>query len=119
MTTLEGCLLFVGIILFFISAFLNILFYRISVKFIEQELVKEAGGFEPLELDKGIGARGMMYSQLILFKIKKHRFVDGEAVLRIARKKDWWLALLSFSSFLLALIVILVWSFLFAPADMT
>lgn len=87
MTTLEGSLLFVGVILFFISAFLNILFYRISVMYIERELAKEAGGFEPLELDKSIGARGMMYNQLILFKIKNHRFVDGEAVLRIARKK--------------------------------
>ena len=87
--------------------------------YIERELAKEAGGFEPLELDKSIGARGMMYNQLILFKIKNHRFVDGEAVLRIARKKDWWLAFFSFYSFLLAMIIILAWNFLYAPADIT
>ena len=115
MTTLEGTLIFSGGILFFISAFLNILFYRISVLYIERELVKEDEGFKPLELDKGIGARGVMYNQLILFKIKKHPYVDGEAVIRIARKKDWWLAFLSFHSLWLAMIPIMVGYFLYAP----
>ena len=115
MAITEGYLVFFGVILFFISAFLNILFYRISVMYIERELVKEDEGFKPLEVDKGIGARGVMYNQLILFKIKKHPYVDGEAVIRIARKKDWWLAFLSFYSLWLAIIPIMIGYFLYAP----
>ncbi len=115
MTTLEGSLLFSAGILFFVAAFFYVLFYRISVIYIERELVKEDEAFKPLELDKGIGARGVMYNQLILFKIKKHPYVDSEAVVRIARKKDWWLAFLSFYSLWLSIIVGGIWSFLYAP----
>ena len=115
MTTLEGSLLFSAGILFFIWAFFYVLFYRISVMYIERELKKEDADFEPLEVDKSFGVRGGMYAQLILFKIKKHRFVDGEAVLRLTRKKDWWLAFLSFYSFLLCIIVGMTWSFLYGP----
>ena len=117
MTILEGYLTFSGGILFFLWGFFNVLFYRVSVMYIEKELAKEEGGFKEIELDKGIGARTMMYNQLILFKIKKYPFVDGEAVLRIARKKDWWLAFLSFYSFLLCMIVVMSWYFLYAPAS--
>lgn len=113
MAITEGYLVFLGIILFFISAFFNVLFYRISVMYIERELAKS--GYEPPEVDKGIGARGMMYNQLILFKIKDHRFVDSKAVLRLTRKKDWWLAFLSFYSFLLCIIVIGTGYYLYAP----
>ena len=83
--------------------------------YIERELVKEDEGFKPLEVDKGIGARGVMYNQIILFKIKIYPYVDSEAVVRIARKKDWWLALLSFYSFLVMMLVVFLWSYLYAP----
>jgi len=99
--------------LFFVSAFFYVLFYRISVMHIERELTKQ--GFKPPEVDKGIGARGMMYNQLILFKIKDHPFVDEQAVLRLTRKKDWWLAFLSFYSFLLSSIVMAVGYYLYVP----
>jgi hypothetical protein len=112
--TSEQWFAIIAVAIFFISAFLNILFYRISVMYIERELVKEDEGFKPLELDKGIGARGMMYNQLILFKIKKHPYVDGEAVIRIARKKDWWLAFLSFHSLWLAMLPMMMGYFLYA-----
>ena len=119
MAEYEGNFLIVGGVLFFVTAFFNVLFYRVSVMYIEREPAKEDDGFEPLELDKGIGARGVMYSQLILFKIKKHPFVDDQAVLRIARKKDWWLAFLSFSSLVLFASVLAIWSYLYSPADIT
>ena len=115
MTTSEGIILFSGGIIFFVGAFFYVLFYRISVMYIERELKKEDPSFEPLEIDKGFGLRGMMYNQLILFKIRKHPHVDGEAVLRIARKKDWWLAFLSFYIFLLAMIVMMTGYFIYAP----
>jgi len=113
MTTFEAVILITTGILFFMAALFNVLFYRISVKYIERELAKEKDGFEPLELDKGIGARGMMYNQLILFKIKNHPFVDGEAVLRIARRQDRWLAFLSFSFFLLFMILLCIFYYLY------
>ena len=115
MAEYEGNFLIVIGIFFLISAFFGVLFYRISVMYIEQELTKEDPDFEPLEVDKGIGARGPMYSQIILFKIKKHPYVDGEAVIRIARKKDWWLAFLSFHSLWLAMIPMMIGYFLYAP----
>ena len=113
MTTFEAVILFSTGILFFVTAFFNVLFYRVSVMYIERELAKEDDGFKPLELDKGIGARGMMYNQLILFKIKKHPYVDGEAVVRIARKKDWWLAFLSFYSLCLFAILLCIFYYLY------
>jgi hypothetical protein len=114
MAALEGYLVFFAVVLFLISALLNILFYRISVMYIERELIKEDKNFEPLEVDKGIGARGVMYNQIILFKIKNHPYVDSEAVVRIARKKDWWLAFLSFYSLCLSMIPAILWSYLYA-----
>lgn len=113
MSTFEAVILFSTGALFFVTAFFNVLFYRISVIYIERELAKENDSFEPIELDKGIGARGMMYNQLILFKIKKHPYVDGEAVMRIARKKDWWLAFLSFYSLCLFAILLCVFYYLY------
>ena len=99
--------------LFFVSAFFYVLFFRISVIRIEKELAKQ--GFKSPEVDKGIGARGMMYNQLILFKIKNHPFVDAEAVLNLISKKDWWLSFLSFYSFLLSSIVMGVGYYLYVP----
>ena len=106
---------FIGFTLFFVWAFFYVLFYRISVMYIERELAKEDEGFEPLEVDKGFGVRGVMYNQIILFKIKNYPYVDSEAVVRIARKKDWWLAFLSFYAFLVMMLVVFLWSYLYAP----
>jgi hypothetical protein len=111
--TPEEWFYIIGTSLFFVSAFFNVLFFRISVMYIEREL--EKGGFELPQIDKKIGARGMMYNQLILFKIKNHPFVDDQAVLRFTRKTDWWLAFLSFYSFLLCIIVIGTGYFLYVP----
>jgi len=117
MAEYEGNFILVMGILFFVNAFFYVLFFRISVMYIERELKKENGSFEILEVDKSFGARGVMYNQLILFKIKNHPYVDSEAVIRIARRKDWWLAFLSFYSLVLFVIVMAISYYLYAPAD--
>ena len=113
--THEQWFYIIDTILFFVGVFFYVLFYRISVLYIERELTKKNDGFEPLSVDKGVGGRGMMYNQLILFKIKKHPYVDSEAVLRIVRKKDWWLAFLSFYSLVLFVCVMVIGSYLYIP----
>jgi hypothetical protein len=113
--TSEQWFAIIGVFFFFVWAFFYVLFYRISVMYIEQELKKEDEYFEPLEVDKGFGVRGVMYNQIILFKIKNYPYVDSEAVIRITRKKDWWLAFLSFYSFFVAIIPMMIGYYLYAP----
>ena len=95
-----------GFILFiFIWAIAIFSFGRVSVKHIENEMAKE--GKLPPVWDKGIGARLVAYSSIILFpNINRHAsLVDVESTKRYARKIDWYLALFLKLSFYMLVII--------------
>ena len=98
----------------FVWAIAIFCFSRITVKFIETEMAKE--GSLPPDWDKGIGARFIMYAMVIVAK-KTARVspVNDELILRHARKKDWYLAILFLTSFSVFMILAVIISYLYAP----
>ena len=115
---LEDWFALCTIILVFIWGIAIFLFGRISVKHIEQEMVKE-GKFPP-EWDKCIGGRNIAYAMEIVlhrFFSKKHRMgiIDIEATLRHARKKDWYLAFFLLVSFSALILTVSLAYYLYAP----
>jgi|TARA_B110000211_G_scaffold178214_1_gene201475 hypothetical protein len=100
----------------FISAIATLIFSRISVKHIEQEMVKE--GIEPPVWDKGIGGRIIMYAMVIVAnKAAKTSPVEDEAILRHARKKDYILSMFLIISSLLFFSVLAVFSIFFSSGS--
>jgi len=101
-------------IIFFVMAIATFSFIRISGKHIEREMKKE--GKLPPGWDSTMGLRYGFYAiTIVRNSIAPMSFVDDEAVLRHARKKDRYLALfLVISSIALMIVGGLVY-FLYVP----
>ncbi|WDD99063.1 hypothetical protein [Thalassomonas actiniarum] len=101
-------------IVFFVMAIATFCFIRISGKHIEREMKKE--GKLPPGWDSTMGLRYGFYAiTIVRNSVAPMSFVDDEAVLRHARKKDRYLALfLVISSTVLMIIGGLVY-FLYVP----
>ena len=90
--TVEDWFLITLLISFFVMAIATFCFIRISGKHIEREMKKE--GKLPPGWDSTMGLRYSFYAiVLVRNSIAPMSFVDDEAVLRHARKKDKHLAL--------------------------
>ncbi|WP_221076138.1 hypothetical protein [Agarivorans aestuarii] len=87
----EDYLAIVGFVIFLNWGIATIVFRKISVTHLDNELLKE--GFGPAEWDKGFGTRIMTYALVIVKKeVKSTPIVDKNAVKRHARAKDIKLA---------------------------
>jgi len=92
--TTELWFVFIFVFLLFMLAISSFCFIKISVKHIEQELKKE--GINPPEWDSRIGYRYGWYAIVIVRNsISPVSIVNDEAVLRVVRKKDRYLALVN------------------------
>jgi hypothetical protein len=70
----------------------SIAFGRISLPYIESEMIKEGG--EIPEWDKGIGIRAILYAlTIVIGKKETSIMLDDKAILKHARRLDWYLAL--------------------------
>ncbi|WP_281556824.1 hypothetical protein [Thalassomonas sp. RHCl1] len=105
---------FIGLFLLFVWGISIFCFSKITVKHIEREMAKE--GKSPPEWDKGIGGRFSLYAMAIVInKMARKTLVDGEAIRRHARKKDWYLAVFFLSSFIAAMSMVGVFYYLYGP----
>ncbi|WDE03701.1 hypothetical protein SG34_020280 [Thalassomonas viridans] len=112
--TNQDWLLLLGGVLVLIWAISVFCFGRITVKHIEREMAKE--GKLPPVWDKGIGGRLSPYAMAIIAKkAARLSIVDDEAIRKHARRKDWYLAVFYFASFIAFLIVAGVYYYLYGP----
>ena len=110
----ENWMAIIGGIVFLSWGIAIFLFGRISVKYLEREMLKE--GIEPPIWDKGIGGRIIMYAMVIVTKKSSpHSLIDDEAILRLTRQKDYNLGLFFIISSILFFTVLGVFSIFFSP----
>jgi hypothetical protein len=105
--------LFSGAVTFTIFIILWIIFYQVSVRYMESEILKEGGTLPHRRL---IGAIAIHYATVLIFpanRIHRQPFVDGLAARRLSRKQDRLLGHLFIFSILINLAVISVFYFLY------
>ncbi|WDE06959.1 hypothetical protein SG34_008745 [Thalassomonas viridans] len=112
--TLYNFLMLLGIVLFFLTAISTFCFFRISGKFLEREMKKE--GILPPDWDSLMGLRYCWYAfAIIRNSVSPVSMVNDEAVLRLARKKDWYLAIFYLVTLYSFMAVAAIAYFLYAP----
>ncbi|KXO07089.1 hypothetical protein AKG98_2657 [Moritella sp. JT01] len=97
--------------LFFIISW--IVFYQMSVRFIESEIVKEGGILPPR---RPIGSIAVHYAMVLLLPVNiihRQAFVDGVSARRLSRKKDRILAIILFISSILYIVASTFFYFLY------
>ena len=91
--SLEDWVFWIAFINFLLLAIASFAFGRISLPYIEKQMVKEGTAIP--DWDKGIGGRAIVYAMAILIgKGYSSIMVDNKAILKHTRKLDWYLALL-------------------------
>jgi hypothetical protein len=110
----ENWMAIIGGIVLLIWSIAIFSFGRITVKYLEQEMLKE--GINPPTWDKGIGGRIIMYAMVIVTKkSSQHSLINDEAILRHTRKKDYNLGVFFIISSILFFTILAVFSIFFSP----
>ncbi|MFT7680918.1 MAG: hypothetical protein ACI935_000351 [Moritella dasanensis] len=100
---------------FLLYTILWTVFYRVSVRYIESEIIKEGG---VLPSRRALGAIAIHYASVLIFPINRihmQPFVDGVSARRLSRKKDRVLGASFIVATLLHCIVLAFFYFLYGP----
>jgi len=112
--TPELCFAIAFALSLFVMGIAVFCFIRISGKHIEREMKKE--GKQPSDWDSIMGLRYHSYAiTLVRNTVAPMSFVDDEAVLRHARKKDRYLALFYVISSVVFIILVFLANYLYVP----
>ena len=108
-TGIENWLLYGGGISLLIFSIVTVCFIRVSGRYVEREMKKEGSSLPQWD---GIGLRYGMYAIVIVRNtVSSMSLVDDKAILRHARKKDRYLAILYLVSGSLTLLLATVYYF--------